>query len=599
MFLSRIQIKNFRNFHDLDVNLGPTSVIVGENGVGKSNLLFALRLILDPTLPDSARNLREEDFWEGATEPVKSGEVIEIVVEFQDFQYDPNVLALLTDYCVKGPVVDTARLTYRFRPKLLLAKDRELSIEDFEFTVFGGSDESNKVDFYLRRWIPMEVLPALRDAERHLAAWRQSPLRPLVENLNIPASTLEGVANSIDQATRRLLAEGDVRSLTQDIQVRLSKMVGSVIEIDPSLGFTSAIPERLTRALRIFGDGVSQRPVSELSLGVNNILYLLLLALELERKEAASERATTVLAIEEPEAHLHPHLQRLVFRDFLRRESPILLTTHSPHIASVAPLKSVVLLRNDPSSQTTSGTSTLQTNLGPQEITDLERYLDATRAEVLFARGVILVEGTSELYLIPAAAKHMGKTLDEYGVTVCSVHGTDFRPYVKLLGPKGLNIPFVVLTDGDWYTTKSGEELSRGLRRAVTIAEATEHPEAPKLGQLFSARQWSATYDAAKKARVFVGGRTLEVDLFDSLHGVELVESLQELGLSKARVQTFQELALSQAPLSNGDARSLLRSINRYGKGRVAQRFTGKVDSEKFPNYIREGILEIVGACSK
>ncbi len=62
MRISRIQIQNFRNFHDLDIALGEHAVIVGENKIGKSNLLFALRLLLDPSLPDSARQLKEEDF---------------------------------------------------------------------------------------------------------------------------------------------------------------------------------------------------------------------------------------------------------------------------------------------------------------------------------------------------------------------------------------------------------------------------------------------------------------------------------------------------------------------------------------------------------
>ena len=127
MYLSRIQIKNFRNFHDLDVRLGKASVVVGENNVGKSNLVFALRLILDPRLSDSSRMLREEDFWTGLTEPVKSKEIIEVAIEFQDFQKEQSVFAVLQPFCIPGPVADTARLTYRFRPNSSTPEDRELN----------------------------------------------------------------------------------------------------------------------------------------------------------------------------------------------------------------------------------------------------------------------------------------------------------------------------------------------------------------------------------------------------------------------------------------------------------------------------------------
>ena len=65
MFLSRIKIENFRNFSVLDVELAGNVVVVGENRVGKSNLLYALRLVLDSTLPDSARQLSLSDFWDG------------------------------------------------------------------------------------------------------------------------------------------------------------------------------------------------------------------------------------------------------------------------------------------------------------------------------------------------------------------------------------------------------------------------------------------------------------------------------------------------------------------------------------------------------
>jgi putative ATP-dependent endonuclease of the OLD family len=86
MWLSRITIKNFRNFKLLDVKLGEHAVVLRENKVGKSNLLFALRLILDPSLPDSARRLRFDDFWDGLSRPLATEDVIEISPEFRGFR---------------------------------------------------------------------------------------------------------------------------------------------------------------------------------------------------------------------------------------------------------------------------------------------------------------------------------------------------------------------------------------------------------------------------------------------------------------------------------------------------------------------------------
>ena len=95
MRLSRIIIKNFRNFKSLDVKLGEHTVVLGENKVGKTNLLFALRLILDPSLPDSARRLRFEDFWDGLERPLKKNDEIEVSLEFRDFEKSENLLAVL------------------------------------------------------------------------------------------------------------------------------------------------------------------------------------------------------------------------------------------------------------------------------------------------------------------------------------------------------------------------------------------------------------------------------------------------------------------------------------------------------------------------
>ena len=115
MRISRIQIDNFRNFASLDVNLGRHAVIVGENKIGKSNLLYALRLVLDPSLPDSMRKLREEDFWDGLNRPLGKEDRIKISIDLTDFEDDENQLALLAEHLIKpSPMV--ARLSYVWQP---------------------------------------------------------------------------------------------------------------------------------------------------------------------------------------------------------------------------------------------------------------------------------------------------------------------------------------------------------------------------------------------------------------------------------------------------------------------------------------------------
>lgn len=172
-------------------------------------------------------------------------------------------------------------------------------------------------------------------------------------------------------------------------------------------------------------------------------------------------------------------------------------------------------------------------------------------------------------------------------------------PYAKLLGPQGLNIPFVVLTDGDWYRTRQDEDLSRGLRRVVSIATATGHSDSAALAEMFQRRQWDDIIDAGKQIGVFVGNRTLEVDLFDSWHGPELVDSLRELGVSTRTTQALQELADRNKELTDDEADALLKTLERLGKGRVAQRLAGNVDAHRFPPYITDGIRRITEVLSE
>jgi putative ATP-dependent endonuclease of the OLD family len=225
MYLSRIAIENFRNFSEFDVELSGNVVVIGENRVGKTNLLYALRLLFDPTLPDSARQLRMADFWDGVGQLDKH-DTISVVAEIKDFEADLDVLAVLTDYRLDDDP-SAVRLTYEFRPKAELEGDPR-SDDDYDFICYGGESEAKEFGYDLRRRLSLELLPALRDAEDDLGTWRRSPLRPLVEEAftTIEEAQLAAVAKAIEQATAKLAGFTEIKELETAIGALLKSIGG-------------------------------------------------------------------------------------------------------------------------------------------------------------------------------------------------------------------------------------------------------------------------------------------------------------------------------------------------------------------------------------
>ena len=589
MRISRVLICNFANFSEIDVETGDSIVIVGENKVGKSNFIRALQFILDPGLAERDRQLGLEHFWDGLGKD-KLGETIEIAIELTDFTDNPRLMAHLNDCVVDPGPPMIARLTYRFQPKANLDRDPE-TLADYEYIVFGGDDPEMAAPSSLRRMMPLDVQVALRDTEKALSSWRNSPLRPLVEQLStsLDEQTREEIQDQVNEAQAGLVSHAEVLATAERISQRLIAIAGEQYAVPLTLGLAPTRVDALLRGLRLLIDN-GVRGVPDASLGTANLIFLALKSLELDRLVTDGDRDHTFFAVEEPEAHLHPHVQRLVYRYFLgaaengdKAESPLttILTTHSPHIASVTPIRSIVLLRHDAEEDATVAVSTATAPLTERDEADLQRYIDVTRGEIFFARGVILVEGDAERFLIPAFADALDIPLDVLGITVCSVGGTNFTPYVKLLRPQGLNIAHAILTDRD----PNGSKPPLVRRRLIAVAKLIED------GVDYTPLDADAVIARAEPLGCFVNENTLEPELF--IEG--LAEDMQTVIQQELRIgrKTCNALQRWVDDPDTLDEDRLIALIERVGKGRFAQALAPHVSEDTCPDYIRRALVYI------
>ena len=660
MRISKVEIKNFRNFQHIVVDTAQTMLLVGANDTGKSNFIFALRLVLDKRLSIADRKLKSDDFWHGI-EPW-GGEIIKIHIEFTDYKEDKNLRGILDSYTDGRE--GFACLTFVYKPKQKILDPTLAKEGDYRPYLYGGGTEKEE-DWSLLHNLNISYIDALRDAEAELVARRQ-PLKNLLTLYDINAKTLTNAESHMEAINDVLEDISQIQEFEKDLNNILGVVKEHIHELNPVLRLTANNADAILKMLRILLYTDRLLSINSTSLGLANLLYLALYLLDVEQREKiqapidGNEFESIIPAIEEPEAHLHPHIQRLLFRKFINRDSPLILSTHSPHITSVAKLNSILMFRRATSGKETliSSTANLKNELTPNEFEDIERYLDVTRAELLFSRAVIFVEGDAEEYLLPALADLAGIDLDRYGITICNIRGTNFAPFVKLVSCKkdadgklfGLGIPFVVLTDGDKYVDQkrkaiswaksSGEytkeklsELKKlleiksrvklfsrikeqsipilfysGLQRAISLLDLIGIDSILKktIIDSYENQSWNDVFENLEKAGIFVNRWSFEPALIDAGFSKNVFEAMQQCDAG-SRILNSMRTDIQNDSISEERIEYWVNKIDDVGKGRIGQRLSANLlksnsGTRAVPDYIQKAfdyLIEILDTSDK
>lgn len=474
--VTEVRVSNFRSLVNVVVELDELTVLVGANNAGKTSFLDAMYAAIGA----GRKTLGQEDVHVGAAEAVAPQDrVVTIDVRVQPFDTDGKPLATFPQGSYWTSLWGTG-----------LSQD--LDFNDFMAfrTTLSWSDV--KGDYTLERkflteWKPeadwlsaavsaegvnaeqlehvaLHYIDAKRDLEDDLR--RQGSFwRRLTDNLGLADKDVEEFEQALSQLNDEIVSKSLV---LQHLKSNLSDM-SFVVSAD-SAGVEITPVARRLRDLSKGVDvtfattGAQSFPLARHGMGTRSLASLLVFRAFMSWRYALAakqgDQTHSLLALEEPESHLHPQAQRALFAQIKSIPGQRIVSTHSPYFAGQAKLGELRLFSKH--AGVTQAKRLDLTQLGVDDIRKLERTVIASRGDILFARAIILAEGESEEQALPLWSQaYWGATPHELGFNFVGVGGTDYFPFIWLA--QSFGIPWYIFADGE---DKPVKKLKADAKRA-------------------------------------------------------------------------------------------------------------------------------------
>jgi len=509
MYIHKLTITNFRSFDSLTIvfNKG-VNILIGENNSGKSTVIDALRICLGYGKSDYSLSVKESDLHINPNKPDERNPEIRFDLFFE---IEKSIIEKQCFYDFisidKESKKETIQMHYKF---IWMQKGKQ---KFFKREIWGGDNEHQQVPYEALQEIFFTYLDPLRDAV--------TSLRPFSYN--------NKTAQLFNELTSFKKGDNSI-PLTEDRKRNIARELYSIFENDDhdwkhilstgnskvnthleGTGITDKYPNiEMNYVGRKFSDVVKgielKRPIFkdtpkenqeyfelyQNGLGENNLIYASVVLGDLiNRCEDEELQIYNVLLVEEPEAHLHPQYQNTFFQYLNKLKDSglqIFITSHSPTITAKSSIENVtVLQKQEDKVYAFSFSSLTDKEYSDKNKRHLRKFLDTTKSQMLFANGVLLVEGIVEAIIIPVLAKkYLDIDLEKKGIEIVNINGVAFEHFAKLFNSKEkgkrLEVHCALITDSDPLGDKtksdraiSAEKLEGGNLLVKLAPHTLEH----------------------------------------------------------------------------------------------------------------------------